>query len=280
MTLDGSVLGLVLLAAVLHASWNALTKASRDPLLNMTVVSASGGLAAAAAIPFLPLPAAAAWPYLGVSIVLHFAYHLSLVRSYGLGDLSQVYPIARGLAPLGVAALAAALAEEVPAPRQVAGLLLASGAITSLGWIGRSQRSSTAAVTSALATAAFISGYTVVDGQGVRSAGNPLSYIAWLMFLDTFPILAFALARRRARLGAFLRAEGPRAACGGLMALLGYGIVLWATTRASMAPVAALRETSVVFAALLGARLLREPFGTRRLLASAALALGLALVQV
>lgn len=280
MTLEWHVVALVLVAAILHASWNALTKASSDPLLNMAIVSVSAGLAAAVAIPFLPLPDATAWPFLASSVVLHLLYQLLLVRSYNLGDLSQVYPIARGFAPLGVAVLAASFAREVPTPLQGAGLLLACGAIVSLGWGGRLARNPNPATASAFATAALIAGYTFVDGQGVRSTGNPLSYVAWIMFLDSFPILGVALAVRGRSFGRFIRTEGLRASGGGLMAVAGYSIVLWAMSRGSMAPIAALRETSVVFAALLGSRLLGEPFGRQRVVASGALALGLVLVQI
>jgi drug/metabolite transporter (DMT)-like permease len=268
----------VLAAAVLHAGWNALAKSSRDPLLNMATVTASGGLAAAAVVPFVPFPGAAAWPYLLAAVLLHFLYQLSLVRCYALGDLSQVYPIARGLAPLGVALLAL-FAGEVPNALQVAGLIVACGGIVSLAGVHRTRRAPGAAIASAVLTAILISGYTVVDGLGVRAVDTAASYIAWSFFLDAFPIVLFARHQRAGELQRFLRSEGRRGVVGGVMATLCYSIVLWALAHGPMAAIAALRETSVIFAALLGTCLLGEPFGRRRLAAACALAAGLALMH-
>ncbi len=279
MALDAGLIAWVLCAAFLHAAWNAVAKASRDPLLGMAFVSSSAGVLGAVALLFLPLPEPAARPYLAISVVLHFAYQVALVRAYSLGDLSQIYPVARGLAPLGVALLAALAAREVPAPRQALGLLLASGAITSLGWIGRERPRSGAALRAALLTAVLISTYTVVDGLGVRRSGVAASYIAWLLFLDAFPILALALPLRRKQLGSFVRSDGLRTAGGGVMAAVGYGVVLWAMSQGAMAAISALRETGVIFAAGIGALWLGEPFGRHRLAASAVLAAGLVLVQ-
>ncbi len=280
LTLEWGVVLLVLLSAVLHASWNALMKSSGDPLLNLTVISAAGGLAAACALPLLPFPARESWPFLASSAVLHFLYAVSLIRAYGIGDLSQVYPIARGLAPLGVAALAALVAAEIPGPRQALGLLLASAAVVSLGWIGRHRAAAGPALRRALVTAFLISIYTTVDGLGARSAGSPFSYVAWLSFLDAFPMLALVFALRRDAIRPFLAREGARTALAGVLATLGYAVVLWAISRGAMATVAALRETGVVFAAWIGTQLLGEPFGRERMLAALLLAGGLALVQL
>jgi len=277
--LDGGVVVAVLAAALLHAGWNAIAKAGRDPLLNVAAITTGSGLGAAALLPFVPLPDPAAWPFLAASVLLHFLYQVALVRAYSLGDLSQVYPMARGLAPLGVALLAVSVG-EVPGALQAAGLALASAGIASLAFTGRATHG-LAAVPSALLVSIFIAAYTFVDGLGVRAAGPELSYIAWMMFLDTFPMLALALLWRGGdAVRAFLKSEGLRAAGGGLMALAGYGVVLWAMARTEMAPVAALRETSVVFAAFLGSRLLGEPFGARRVTAAAAVTAGLIAVQV
>ena len=279
-SLDPALLALVLLAAGLHASWNASAKSSRDPLLAIAALTASGGLVIGPLIFFLPAPAPASWPFLAASVALHFAYQLFLVRSYSLGDLSQVYPIARGAAPAFAAALAAWAASEIPSLRQCLGLAITSGALFFLGSRGAGGLSSGPAVRSALVTALLISAYTVVDGLGVRRAGDPFSYIVWMALLDAFPILAVGLWVRRGRTVEFLRNEGWRAAAGGIVAMLGYAIVLWVMSQGAIAVVAALRETSVVFAALLGWLLLGEPFGRRRVLASVALVAGLVLVQL
>jgi len=278
MTLDVIVVAAVLASAVLHASWNALTKASSDPLLNIAIVTATGGVVLGLAIPLLPMPRPAVWPYLAASVCLHFAYQLQLVRSYGLGDLSQVYPIARGFAPLGVAVLALTAGER-PAPLQALGLVMASGAIASLALSGSDRGRSTAATRSALITAVLIAAYTFVDGLGVRVGGDVATYVAWSFFLDSFPIVATALYLRRTSASRFVRTEGLRAVAGGIVATLGYGLVLWALARGPMAPISALRETSVIFGAFIGTRILGEPFGARRVAAAGVLALGLLLVQ-
>lgn len=272
--------GLVLLAALMHASWNAVAKSSTDPLLNMTVITSVGGMVSALALPFLAFPEPAAWPYIATSAALHVIYQLLLVWSYSLGDLSQVYPIARGLAPLGVTALAAFTAREIPTAAQSVGLALASAAIVSLSFVGRSGPSSRAAVRSALLTALLISSYTVVDGLGARSAGGALRYVAWMYCIYTFPILIVAFIARRGRWLAFLRAEGLRASGAGVLAIVGYATVVFAMSKGAMGPVSALRETSVVIAAFIGSRILNEPFGRPRIVASVVLVAGLLLGRI
>jgi len=278
---EGLTIALVLLAALLHASWNALTKASGDPLVNVAVVAGTGGLCALPVLLAFPLPESETWIWLSCSAVIHFAYQLSLVRSYQLGDLGQVYPIARGLAPLGVACLAAVWAGESLHPIQVVGLLLASGAIISLGTSGlRSGPSTRGAVFMAVATAILIGAYTFSDGRGVRSVSSPLQFIGWSFFLGCVPMCSTTLWLRHGTIRANLRRDGLRAFGGGLMATLGYGIALWAISRASMASVASLRESSVLFAAILGSRLLGESFGRRRIWSAVVLVAGLVLVQL
>lgn len=279
MSLEPHWMGLLLLAALIHAGWNALNKASRDPLLSMVTLTTSGGLAAGLLIPLVPPLDPAALPWLAASVALHTAYQLSLVQAYGLGDLSQVYPIARGVAPLGVAGFAALFAGEVPQPLGVLGLLVAAAAITSLAGASHLPHSRKA-VAAALQTALLIGLYTVVDGRGARATDTSLSYIVWMSLLDALPMSGIALLRRRGQVLDFLRSDGLRNLVGGLLATLGYAIVVSAMAHGAMASVAALRETSVVFGALIGTRLLREPFGARRVLASASLALGLMLLQI
>jgi drug/metabolite transporter (DMT)-like permease len=275
---DLRVVLLVLLAALLHAAWNAVGKSSADPLASMALITASGGVAIATLIPFAPAPARESWPYLAVSIALHFFYQLSLVAAYRHGDLSQVYPIARGLAPLGIALIAAITLGEAPAAHQGIGLVLAGAAITSFAFGGTGSASRHAVLHASL-TALWISVYSVVDGQGARLSGNALSFACWSLALDSVPITLWALARRRGKLLELARAEGRRCAAGGVMSVIGYSIVLWAFSRLPLWGVSALRETSVIFAAFLGARVLGEPFGSRRMAAAVVLAAGLLLVH-
>ena len=280
LSTDGLTIGLVLCSALLHASWNALTKASGDPLVNIAVVAGTGGLICLPAIALLPFPGPETWRWLAASALLHYVYQLSLVRAYQLGDLSQVYPIARGLAPLGVAMLAAVFAGESLSVGQIIGLALASAAIMSLAGFGSRGPSTRGAVAMAVVTAALIGTYTYSDARGVRSVAHPSEYFGWTFLLGGLPIvLTTVVVRGRDGLAA-LRRDGRRAVGGGVMATLGYAITLWAMSRAPMASIASLRESSVLFAALLGIRMLHEPFGRRRLISAALLVVGLVLVQL
>ncbi len=281
MGLDPFVASMVLLAAILHAGWNALTKSSSDRTLTLAVLLGTCSLIGAIACFFVPVPDPAAWSYLGVSIVFHALYQIFLLQAYRFGDLSHVYPIARGLAPVLVALLAALFAGEMPGFVQGLGLAVASLSIASLALEPRTLGpGATRSVVAALVTAAMIGTYTFIDGQGVRRAGTSFSYIAWNMWLTSIPMFSFVVLRRRARLRAILGSvEGAKAVAGGVVAALGYGIVLWAMDGGAMASVAALRETSVVFAALIGTVLLGEAFGSRRIVAAIGVALGVILLQ-
>ena len=270
----------MLLAALLHASWNALAKASGDPLVNLAVVTSTGGLLAVPWLLWLPLPSGETWLWLGFSAAVHFFYQLSLARMYRLGELSQVYPIARGLAPLGVALLGLALADEQLAGHQLIGLLLASAAVLVLGRAGGPGDSNREAVAMALLTAVLIATYTYSDAQGVRSVDRAERFIAWSFFLSCVPCALVVMALRKGERVEALRRVGWRAVGGGVMATVGYGIALWAMKRSPMAGVASLRESSVLFGALFGAWLLGDAFGRVRVLASLMLVVGLMLVQL
>lgn len=273
-------IGLVLLAALMHASWNALTKASGDPLVTITVITTTGGLCALPLVIGLPFPGPEVWPWLSLSAVIHYVYQLSLIRTYQLGDLSQVYPIARGLAPLGVACLAAIGSDEVLQPGQVVGLALASGAIVSLGSSRAPGVSTRRAVAMAVLTAGLIGSYTYSDGRGVRTADHAAIYIGWSFLLGCIPLLVTTTCLRWSEGLASVRRVGVHAFGGGLMATLGYAIALWAMSRAPMASIASLRESSVLFAAFLGSRMLGESFGRRRIVSAFVLVVGLVLVQI
>jgi len=280
MSLDLGAAALVLFSAVLHATWNALTKASGDRVVTMAGVMATCAAIGAVGSLFLPAPDPAALPFLAVSAVFHFAYQQFLLGAYRHGDLSLVYPIARGLAPLLVAVLAGAFAGELPRPVQALGIAIASAAMASFALEPREPHPGVArSVASAFATAATIGSYTFLDAEGVRHAGNAFSYVAWNCWATSLAFCVFALVHTRGRLAPFLETAGLRGVGSGVLATLGYGIVLWAMSRGAMANVAALRETSVVFAALIGTRLLGEGFGERRLGAALCVALGVLLLQ-
>ena len=280
MSADGLTIGLILLSALLHASWNALTKASRDPLISITIITATGGVCGLPLMIWLPLPGPETWKWLLLSACIHYAYQLALVRTYQLGDLSQVYPIARGLAPLGVACLAAFGAAEILQPGQIFGLALAALAIVSLGASNTSGPSTRRAVRMAVLTALLIGSYTYSDGRGVRSADHTAIFIGWSFFLGSVPMVLTTIILRRSQGFAVLRQYGLQSVAGGLMATFGYTIALWALTRAPMATVASLRESSVLFAAILGTRVLGESFGRRRIISAIVLVVGLVMVQM
>ena len=280
MALEAHTTALVLFAALLHATWNALVKTGGDKFAMLTLVIVGGALCMTLAVAFVPFPDRAAWPFLGLASLLHVSYNVSLARAYERGDLSRVYPIARGAAPAFVAAGAWAVAGEAMVPLEIAGILLLSLGIISLALepeLAAEARGS--AVGWSLLTAAWIGAYSVCDGMGVRRTPNPLSFIAWLMLLDVVPILMVALFLRRGRLWASFRPHLAPGLLGGAIAALAYGIVLWAMGHGRIAHVAALRETSVVVAAGIGTILLGEPFGRRRVVAACMVAAGAVLLQ-
>ncbi|HYE00835.1 MAG TPA: EamA family transporter [Alphaproteobacteria bacterium] len=281
MTLTLPVALAVLAAAALHAGWNALLKGGRSPLLDGALLGLGGAVASLPALLLLPLPPPAAWPYLAASLVVHLAYFAGFSAAYRHGDLGQVYPIMRGGAPLLVAiASAAAVGEVLPAAGWLAVGVITAGLVT----VGLRPGGLGAVPPKALAwagvTALLIAAYTLIDGLGARAAGNGPAYAVWLMVVQGFVYGAIVAALRGRELLARGRERWGRALLGGAMSVLGYAIVLWAATRAPIAMVAALRETAVVFAALLGAVLLKEGFPGRRLVGAGLVAAGAALLRL
>lgn len=271
---------LVLVAAVLHACWNALVKSSRDPLVELAALNLAGGVVSLPLVPVLGLPGLAAAPFLAGNVLCHTAYYTLLLNSYSAGGLSLVYPIARGVAPLLVAAASAFFLGEPLGGRSLLGVVLIAVSIASLAFAGGVSSFRPRAVALSLATGASIATYTLVDGSGARAATSPLSYIACLFVLDGFVLLPAVYLRRRGIALARLRAHWKTGALSGVLSVAAYGIAVWAMTRAPIALVAALRESSVVVAALLGAILLREPFGRHRVLASLGVAAGIAVLRL
>ncbi len=281
MTLPVEAAALVLLAALLHASWNALVKAGNDRLVVLTIANGIGVLISLSIAPFVPLPLAASWPFLLASVVLHTGYYFFLIRAYRVGDLSHVYPLARGLSPLLVALLAAMFANEVPPPWGMVGIALACAGIASLAFdSGPPWRGDRRPLAYAVGTAIFIAAYTLADGMGVRRAGHALAYIVWLMILDGIPIICFAAYVRRHQLVASLRGNWRTGCVSGVLQFGAYALVIWAMSLGSMASVSALRETSVIFAAFIGAFVLKERVGALRIAAAILVALGIVLMRI
>lgn len=270
------VLAVVLLAAVLHAGWNALVKSGGDPYLRLAIVNFTQTLVVLPLLPFVPLPDAAAWPWLLASVALHLAYSLLLAAGYRIGDLSQIYPIARGVAPPLVALGALLVAGEV---LSLTGSLAIALVCLGIWWVAGGGRTDRRPLLLALGTGATIAAYTVSDGMGARASGDVLAYIVWLFFLDGWPFALLVAWRRGRRLTRSLPQAWKPAVGGGLMSICAYGLVIWAMSIAPMAYVSALRETSVLLAAGIGAFLLGEPFGRRRMLAACVVVVGVALLQ-
>lgn len=269
----------VLLAAVTHASWNAIAHRITDKLVGFTLISGGGLLIGLALVPFVPFPAAGAWPYLFCSAAIHMAYYALLMKSFRLGDFGQAYPIARGSAPLVVTVLAAVLAHEVPDGWAAAGIALSCAGLTGVAlWGLRGRRPDRAAIGAALATGLTIAVYTVVDGLGVRASGSSFGYIAWLMAVQGTVIPAYALWRWRRETGARLRPHAGLGLLGAALSVAAYALVLWAQTRAALAPVAALRESSIIVGAAIGALFFKERFGVPRIAAAGLLVVGIGLM--
>ncbi|MEF7615843.1 EamA family transporter [Aquincola sp. MAHUQ-54] len=269
--LGGPVLLAVLFGACLHAGWNALIKSATDKSLDTALIHAMGTLLAVPLLLVLGLPPVAAWPYIGLSTLIHIGYYVALASAYRHGDLGLTYPLMRGGAPLLVALGSHALLGESLSPSAWAGVLTVSAGVVLLGLArsghGGSEAQRRKAMRVALCNAAIIAAYTVVDGLGVRASGNAGAYVAALFLIDGLPYLALVLWQRRADLPAvrrYMALRWPVAAVGTVASLGSYGIALWAMTRAPVATVAALRETSVLFAAVFGTLLLRERFGWQR----------------
>jgi drug/metabolite transporter (DMT)-like permease len=265
-----------LAAALLHATWNAVLRGGRDRLWSITVMSFA---TTAVAIPWAilaPLPAPPAWPWIAVSAILQVGYSIFLVEAYRFGDLGQVYPVARGTAPLLVTLAAAVLAQERPGGQTLAGILLVS--IGVIGLTSRLDAASRRSILLATVTGAFIAAYTTVDGIGARRAGEAGSYAAWLFLLYGALMPAWFFAIRGIGGAPTVGAETYRAVAGGVLSLVTYATVIFALTRAPIGAVSALRETSVVFAALLGYLFVGERLTARRLFACTVIAIGAACI--
>ena len=269
---------MVLCAAVLHATWNALVKGGRDPLYDAAGMSVAWLVLCIVGIPFFPAPDLAVWPYVLVSLVVHTGYLYFLSRSYSIGDFSAVYPVMRGLPPVLVSVAGMFLAGEVLPLAGGLGVVAVSCGILVLeiGKKGTSRR----LFMYAFATACMIAAYTVSDGLGARVSGNSFGFILWLTLFQSLTFLGFVmLLGGRQGCMAHIRAHWKRGVASGTISLAAYTIVLWAMTRAPIAYVSATRETSVLFAGLIGALFLSEPLQKKRIFSAAIILCGIILIK-
>jgi len=274
-------MGVVLLGALMHAAWNVIVKSRDDKLLDITKVTTGAALVGAAVLPGLPAPSPGSWPYLAASATVHCAYFWLVAAAYRSGDLSLAYPVMRGTAPLLTALLSYAIFPDsystfgwVGIAALSAGIwLLANEARRHLAHQGRSMLLG-------LGNALVIVAYTLVDGAGVRLSHAPWSYVAWLFVLNALPLLLLLRITRGPRFLAGAAATWLQPLLGGALTFGSYGLALWAMTRAPVALVAALRESSVVFGVVLAAALLKEKFGAARWSAALLVACGAAALKL
>lgn len=274
-----TVFAIVLVAAALHATWNAIVKGAGEKLFTTILVSSSAGIIAAAALPFLTQPAPESWPFILVSVLLQVVYFFLVAGAYRFADISQAYSLMRGTAPLLVAiASVNFLGEDLSGIGWIGVSLICSGVIglTLPAWRGGNA----GGVAFALLNAVVIAAYTLVDGMGVRRSGAPIAYTMWIFLLTAFPLAVWPLA---ARGGAFWQYAGKRIVYGmfgGIGVVGSYGLALWAMTVAPIPMVAALRETSILFATAIGAFILDEQVSRGRIFAVGVIATGAVVLRL
>ena len=267
-------------AAILHASWNALVKGGADKTLSMGAVILGHVPLALLCIPFVPLPAVESLPYLAAGIVLHGGYQLFLLKSYQTGDLTQVYPIARGSAPLMVALFSVVVLGVKLQPLEMIAVAVIGGGIISLALVRRAdgQRNANAAML-ALTTGLFIASYSLVDGLGARIAGTSLGFYSWLSVANGIIMFIFLAWRAPGTITAIATRGRGIFVVGGIASFVAYALVTWAFTQAPIALVTALRETSIIFALLIGVFFLKERLDLVKVFSTMMTLLGAALLR-
>jgi drug/metabolite transporter (DMT)-like permease len=280
--MDPFVFFAVLFAAACHAGWNAVVKIGLEPFATMTLIAVASGLVALPMLFWFGLPAAAAWPFVAATMVLHVGYYLGLAEAYRVGDLGQMYPIARGTAPLLTAAIGALVLHEGLEPLARLGIgTLAGGVILMSARGGReAKRPHLRAVAAALFTACTICGYSLVDGTGARIAGDAHAYTMTLFVCNGALMALVGLARRGPAIAVDMARYWKSGFAGGGLSLVAYWIVIWAMTVEPIALVAALRETSVLFAAGIAVFWVGEPLRLTRVAAALMIVVGLVLMRL
>ncbi len=264
--------GVVLFAAALHATWNAIVKGSSDKLLTATLVTGSAALLAIVALPFLEPPASASWPFIGASTVFQICYFRLLALNYQRSEMSLAYPIMRGTAPLIVTLISVLILNVALPPLAWLGIVIICSGVLSLAM--SNGRGNGRSVALALLNACVIAGYTLIDGEGVRRSGAPASYTLWIYLLTGPALVSWALLTRRRSFITYAQANWRSGMIGGIGTATSYGLALWAMTMAPIAVVSALRETSILFGILLSATILRERVDRRRIVAACIIASG------
>lgn len=280
MALELHYVILLLIAALVHASWNALVKISGDRFFTMATVMGAASIVLLPVLPIVDFPEPESLPFLFLSVLLHLGYYGVLILAYRHGDLSMVYPIARGSAPVMVALGAFLFAGQTLSPFGITGLLVASGGMCLFAFErGLPDREFLKPMLIATAVGLSIAAYTVVDGLGLRRTPDPWDYIVWLTFIDGLPLMIWAFVFRFNNYTIFLQANWKKSTFGGILSFVAYALVLYVLSTGSMAHVSALRETSVLFAVILGAVTLHEKFGAVRWIGTIAIVGGVITMQ-
>lgn len=278
--METRVIGMVLIAALLHAVWNALVKGNGKRFTILAMISFTGLIVSLMLIPFVAVPKPESWMFIVMTMLLHTGYKLFLLKSYQYGDLSHVYPIARGAGPLIVSLVSFVIIGEVLSVACQVGVMLIAIGIMSLAFNkGLHILENKKALRFALITGTFIASYTMVDGMGARKAGNPHSYLVWIMFMDAILFLTVFFIFNRKQSRNFFKSTWKQGMLAGLFSYTAYGIVIWAMTKAPIAPVAALRETSIILAVFIGSILLKERVNPLQVLATGVVLAGAILVR-
>lgn len=279
--MESFVFAAVLFGAACHAGWNALVKVGLDPLSTTILIALGSAVVSLAGLPLVGVPAAAAWPWVVASAIVHLVYFAALAEAYRAGDLGQVYPIARGAAPLMTATGSTFfVGEQLSAFGWTGIAALAAGVLLLSARGGRLVHLDRRAVGFALLTALTICAYSLIDGIGARRSQNPQAFVAWVFLATAALLVPYGLWRNAGGMTEALRRFPLRGLAGGALQALSYGIVLWAMTLAPIAIVAGLRETSVLFGALLAVLVLKEPLRPARMVAAALIVCGLVLIRL
>lgn len=275
--MDSTVVAMLLLAALLHASWHALIKTAGDRLAGLAGMNIVSTAVSLALLPLVTVPAAAVWPVLLFSVVLHNLYKVGLAQVYRHGDLSQAYPIARGISPLIATVIAWGVLGEVLEAGQMVGVGLVSVGLIAIGMERRGGALSPALLVSAGLTGCLVAAYSVVDAYGTRVSGDWVSYAVWLVALDGGVFVAVMSRLRGRALWSIVGREWRRTLISGLLGVGAFGVFLWALSRGAVGGVSALRETSVLFASLIGIFVLKERWSVPRLSGAMLITLGIIL---
>lgn len=272
---------LVLVAALLHATWNTLIKFSGERLLVIACMDSVALLFVVVAVGFVSLPRLDIWPWIAASALFELLYRYLLIQAYRVGDLGLVYPLMRGLSPLVVLVLTLVFAGEVLSTQQILGILLIPFGMVCLLWQGGGgDRLPWSMLPVVLLIGLCIGSYTFLDGQALRRWSHPLDYLVWLTLVSAWPFPLLALVRKRTAFSLFWRTQWRLGLSVGLCVLLSYALVLWAMQLGSIAEAAALREVSVILVVLFGMRYLKEPFGRPRLIACGLVLIGMLVMKL